>query len=273
MLPYWRKTGIDPRYGGYRLRDYGSERWTRLHRWRARQHASKQIMSQSRLVWVFAHAELTGFTDGSGADLEAARNGYAFLVDHFWDNEHGGWRWATTREGGPRDARKSLCGQVMMVLALVEYVRATSDAGALRYLNDTFDIIDTRFRDEVFGGWTENLSRELLPIDDGLPMVDMIGFKSANVTLHVMEAFAELADLTGDPRMLRAARRVRRHHAHAVPHRRPGRMGELSPRRLVARRRPCGPRALLRSRCRARVALDPAPSRCSDVTHRGTTSS
>ncbi len=77
MLPYWRTTGIDPRYGGYRLRDYGSERWARLHRWRARQHASKHLMSQSRLVWVFTHAQLAGFTDGSGADLEAARNGYA----------------------------------------------------------------------------------------------------------------------------------------------------------------------------------------------------
>ena len=206
MLPYWRTTGIDPRFGGYRLRDYGSERWARLHRWRARQHASKHLMSQSRLVWVFTHAQLAGFTDGSGADLEAARNGYTFLVDHFWDNEYGGWRWETTREGAPRDERKSLCGQVMMLLALVEYVRATGDAHALRYTNDTFDLIDTRFRDDVFGGWTENLSRELLPVaDDGLPMVDMIGFKSANITLHVMEAFAELADLTGDPRVLRAS--------------------------------------------------------------------
>ena len=91
-----------------------------------------------------------------------------------------------------------------MVLALVEYVRATSDAGALRYLNDTFDVIDTRFcatRSSADGPRTSR--RELLPIDDGLPMVDMIGFKCANVTLHVMEAFAELADLTGDPRMLR----------------------------------------------------------------------
>ena len=35
-------------------------------------------------------------------------------------------------------------------------------------------------------------------------MVDMIGFKSANITLHVMESLAEAADLTGDPRMFHA---------------------------------------------------------------------
>ena len=83
-------------------------------------------------------------------------------------------------------------------------VRATDDSGALGYANDTFDLIETRFRDEVYGGWTENLSRDLHPLDDGLPMVDRIGFKSADVSIHVMEAFAELADLTGDPRVLRA---------------------------------------------------------------------
>jgi mannobiose 2-epimerase len=204
MLPYWRKTGLDRRFGGYRLRDYGSERWARLHRWRARQHASKHLMSQSRLVWVFAHAQLAGFTDGSGADLAAARSGYTFLVGHFWDDEYGGWRWETTREGAPRDERKSLCGQVTMLLALVEYARATDDAGALGYANETFDLIETRFRDEVYGAWTENLSRDLQPLDDGTPMVDRIGVKSAGVLIHVMEALAEFADLTGNPRVLRA---------------------------------------------------------------------
>lgn len=78
MLPYWRRTGIDPRYGGHRRRDYGAVRWARFHRWRARGHASKHVMSQARLVWVFAHAQLAGWADDSGADVDAARIGYAF---------------------------------------------------------------------------------------------------------------------------------------------------------------------------------------------------
>ncbi|MEX1007030.1 MAG: AGE family epimerase/isomerase [Acidimicrobiia bacterium] len=203
MLPYWRRTGIDPRYGGYRLRDYGAVRWARFHRWRARRCATKHVMSHARLVWVFSHAQLAGWTDPSGADLDAARNGYEFLVEHFWDAEYGGWRSETARDGGPRDERKSLCGQVAMLLALVEYVRATGDVGALGYANETFDLIESRFRDQTFGGWTENLSRDWQPVDaDERPMVDRIGVKSANVNLHVMEALAELGDLTGDPRVL-----------------------------------------------------------------------
>ncbi len=204
MLPYWRRTGIDPRYGGYRLRDYGSERFARFHRWRARQRAAKHLVSQSRLVWTFAHAQLAGWADQSGADVDAARNGYAFLADHFWDAEYGGWRWQTTREGDPLDERKSLGGQVMMLLALVEYVRATDDGDALRFANDTFALVDTHFRDDQCGGWTENLSRDLHVLDGGLPMVDRIGVKSANISIHVMEALAELGDLTGDPRVLRS---------------------------------------------------------------------
>lgn len=79
----------------------------------------------------------------------------------------------------------------MMLLALVEYVRATGDVGALGYANETFDLIESRFRDQTFGGWTENFSRDWQPVaPDAQAMVDRIG-------VHVMEALAEFADLTG----------------------------------------------------------------------------
>jgi mannobiose 2-epimerase len=187
-------------------------------------------MAQARLVWVFCNAQLAGWADPNGADLDAARNGYRFLVRHFWDAEHGGWRWTTKRDGRALDDRKCLAGQRTVLLALVEYARATGDGEALQYANDTFELIDTHFHDDEWGGWTENLSRDLVPLDGGVQMGDRIGVKSANTTLHLMETLAELADLTGDRRVLAALGEsvdIMRTHfltdepAHWVTYRRP----------------------------------------------------
>ena len=202
VLPYWRRTTADRRYGGYRVRDFGSERFARVHRWRARQHAHKQAMAQVRLVWTFSHATRTGLTDGSGAELDAAGRGCRFLVDHFWDDQFGGWRWETERSGAPFDERKNLYAQVSAIFALVEYARAAEDAAWLQRALDTYHVIEAHLHDDEFGGWDENRSRDWGPIEAAdRPMVEPIGVKSANLTLHVMESYAELADATGDVRV------------------------------------------------------------------------
>ncbi len=203
QVRYWRSTTGDRRFGGYRVRDYGAPRLSRLHRWRARQHAAKQVVAQSRLVWTFAHAYLAGW--GTDADLRAARQGLDFLTAHFWDTEDGGWIWQTARDGTWLDDRKNLIAQVSVLLALVEHARATDDPDSRRQADETFALIETRHRDDARGGWFENFSRDWSPADpDGIPLVDRIGGKSANVTLHVMETYAEYAALTGEPAPARA---------------------------------------------------------------------
>ena len=115
QVRYWRSTTGDRRSGGYRVRDYGAPRLSRLHRWHAREHAAKQVVAQSRLVWTFAHAYLAGW--GTDADLRAARQGLDFLTAHFWDTEDGGWIWQTARDGTWLDDRKNLIAQVSVLLA------------------------------------------------------------------------------------------------------------------------------------------------------------
>jgi mannose/cellobiose epimerase-like protein (N-acyl-D-glucosamine 2-epimerase family) len=199
ILPYWRRTAVDPRYGGYRLRDYGSPRLARFHRWRARQHASKHLVGQTRTLWTFVHAHRAGIDTGS-ANLDAARSGVDFLLEHFHDHEHGGWRWETTREGQPIDERKSLLGQFMVVLAFVEYARATNDVTVIEHARETYDVIEAHLRDTTNGGWIESTTRDWQTLDpNGEWMVGSIGVKSGNVYLHMMEALAELADFTHDP--------------------------------------------------------------------------
>jgi mannobiose 2-epimerase len=198
QVRYWRTTTADRRSGGFLVRDFAATRWPRLHRWRARRHADKQVVAQTRLVWTFAHTHLAGW--GTAADLVAARRGVDFLLAHFWDADEGGWIWKTTRDGTWLDDRKNLVAQVGALYAFVEHTRATGDADTRRFADETFGVIEARFRDRERGGWIEDLARDWGPADpNGLALVDRIGTKSANVTLHVMEAYAEYVALTRDP--------------------------------------------------------------------------
>jgi hypothetical protein len=52
---------------------------------------------------------------------------------------------------------------VTVLLALVEYARATDDGDAMRRANETFALIDERFHDSTFGGWNENFTRDSRP--------------------------------------------------------------------------------------------------------------
>ena len=87
----------------------------------------------------------------------------------------------------------------MVVLSLVEYARASGDDAALEHARTTYDTIEARLLDNTNGGWIEGATRDWQPLDpSGRRMVGTIGVKSANVYLHVMEALAELAEITGD---------------------------------------------------------------------------
>jgi mannobiose 2-epimerase len=205
MLPYWLRTAVDRRHGGYLLRDYGTTQWTRFHRWRARTHAPKHLVGQARMLFTLSRLHVENMADGSGRALDGARRGYEFLVEHFADDEFGGWRWETTREGAPRDQRKNAYGAFVTILAFVEYARASVLDEPLQGALDTYALVEQRFHDDVHGGWNEDLTRDWRPLPpDDLGMFELIGLKSANVHMHAVEAYTELAAATGDARVLRS---------------------------------------------------------------------
>lgn len=207
VLPYWYDTAIDWQRGGYQLADDAARPVAPA--------TEKQIVSQARMVWGFAHAHLHGYRDPQRDYLKAARHGYEFLVARFLDRERGGYFWKCDLEGNPVNARKYLYGEAFVVYALVEFHRATRDPKALEHAMDLYRVLQEHAHDRQQGGWGEHFERDwtLLRQQDAQIEVERAGLKSANAHLHWMEALAELYDVSRDPavrRSLEEALRINR---------------------------------------------------------------
>jgi mannobiose 2-epimerase len=180
ILPYWFDTALDRDAGGYRL---GTD---------------KQLVGQSRLLWVFSHAHTRGFRDLRRDFLSAAEQGYRFLRERFFDPRSGGYSWTTDRAGRPLDGRKILYGQSFVILAFVEYFRATGENTVLQAARELFQLIQAHARDSE-GRYTEHFRRDWTPIEVAEPGIEppRPGWLSANFAVHWMESLSELAAESG----------------------------------------------------------------------------
>ena len=212
MLPYWLRITRDDTSGGYLLHNdvlRGPARRAGLAMARTVRRSpaddTKQLVSQARLVWVFAHAHAGGYDDSSRY-LDAARRGQEFLLEHFRDDEHGGYRWTTDRVGQPVNDVKVLYGQSFVIYAFVELARASGSQAPLDDALALFRSIDRELHDDEFGGWHEHAHADWSPLVAGAPGAGMgdAGRKSANALVHWMEATSALYAATGDDAVRRA---------------------------------------------------------------------
>ena len=193
ILPYWFDTAQDAKRGGYLLNDdevYGRK-----------QPTEKQIVTQSRMIWGFSHAHLSGFSNANRNYLQAAEQGYHFLLNHFLDRKNGGYFWNTDLKGKLINDGKFLYGESFVIYAFIEYYRASGNPDALRDALELYHAIQLHLHDEKNGGWFEQADRNwtLLPSNDRRNQFGPTNCKSANAHLHWMEALTELYDASHDP--------------------------------------------------------------------------
>jgi len=193
IMPYWYDTAVDRQYGGYLLSDDAAKKVPPA--------TEKQLVTQSRMVWGFAHAQLKGLSTTNHNYLKAAEQGYRFLLAHFLDPENGGYYWTTDLAGKPLNQRKIVYGESFVIYAFVEYYRAGHDGEALKRAMDLYHVLQRRAHDRENGGWIEHFERDWTPMLKSNPeaIVEVGGMKSANTHLHLMEALTELYDVTHDP--------------------------------------------------------------------------
>ena len=193
IMPYWYDTAVDQQHGGYLLSDDAAKK--------APPATEKQLVTQSRMVWGFAHAHRKGLSTANRNYLKAAEQGYRFLLAHFLDPENGGYYWTTDPAGKPLNQRKIVYGEAFVIYAFVEYYRASHDEVALKRAMDLYTVLQRRAHDREHGGWIEHFERDWTPMLKPSPeaIVEVGGMKSANTHLHLMEALTELYDATHDP--------------------------------------------------------------------------
>lgn len=191
VFPYWYDTTLDSLHGGYILADDGRGKTDA---------AEKAIVTQSRMVWGFAHAHLNGYSTDKRNYLNAAAQGYRFLLDKMRDPIHGGYYWQVDLKGEVKNNRKIVYGQSFVMYALVEYYRASGKQEALAQAMQLYRLLKKHSYDGKHGGWVEHFEQDWKPILKHSPavIVERGGCKSANTHLHLMEAFTELYEATRD---------------------------------------------------------------------------
>jgi cellobiose epimerase len=182
ILPFWLRYGVDPEFGGFRgqiSNDLTID-----------PHADKGLILNTRILWTFARVYEVYREE---TILIAARRAYEYIVQHFRDEEYGGFYWMVDYKGDPTDTRKRIYGQAFAVYALAEYYRVTGQRRALDIAIETHKIIEKVSYDSVNQGYFETYERNwMLAIDQRLSEVDMDEKKSMNTHLHVLEAYATL---------------------------------------------------------------------------------
>ena len=208
MLPYWHNTTMNSR-GGYKVYDPGDRSWRAQIKSlikgdndHTKDENLRGLISQSRLLWVFSHAHLLGYSTPQHDYLKRAAHGYSYLIETMLDREYGGFYWKTDIDRGVIEPHKILYGQSMAIYALVEYHRASSLSDPLEYACSVYETVQQRFHDKVHGGWIEHCERDFTQLTctgERLPgMPDIIGFKSGDAHLHWMEALTELYSEVND---------------------------------------------------------------------------
>ena len=186
VLPHWLDASVTEN-GFY---------WPQLDRqWRRRPPGFATLVSQSRLISVFA----AGYAiTGEKAYREAAAAGADFLLRAFDDRLYGGWHWSCDPEGNLLDEKKDCYGHAFAIFGLAHAYRATKDARYRKAAERTWEIVDARFRD-TRGGLIWKMTSDFRPMDLQ---------RSQNPMMHMFEALAELADATGDGQFILCAQRI-----------------------------------------------------------------
>lgn len=187
-LPHWRLHGVDHAHGGFTERlalsgvpdavDY------------------KRIRVQARQIYVFSHAALIDPDPARQSTWRAAaKQGFDFLTQNYWQGPARGWAKTVTPEGRLLDRAADSYDQAFVLFACAWHYRLSQDAHALEIVNQTLDFLDQRLACTTHGGYFDGLS-DTGQLLQGPPRLQ-------NPHMHMLEAMLALHQATGDAAYLK----------------------------------------------------------------------
>jgi mannobiose 2-epimerase len=150
IIPYWTQHAIDHEDGAF---------ITNLDRnWNQIKGTEKYPSMISRQIFSYSVAYL--FT-GEEKYIHIASEGVDFLLKHGWDKKYGGWFDALDKKGNPLQTTKCSFVQFYANTGLAMYYFITHDPEALRYIEKSNQIIESKRWDNAYGGYFNILNRDL----------------------------------------------------------------------------------------------------------------
>jgi mannobiose 2-epimerase len=187
--------------------------------WEPTPVSARFTVYQARVTWVAA--ELARHDPDRRENYRAAtRHGLAYLRQHLWDAQHGGFFWTlpmTPDDPLPHDGQKHLYAQAFGIYAAANAYRATGDDAALRLAREAVEWVEQHAPDRQHGGYHESLNRAgvplLGPVGPAAEVVNVmrtpLPFKTMNSHIHLLEAYTELQKAAPTPHLAHKLRDLR----------------------------------------------------------------
>ena len=168
IMPAWLAHGINPTNERFYTELSGD--------WKPNETTDQYPTMLGRHLFSLSAAYLLS---GEEHYLRLANTTASYLIEYGWDREYGGWYDLITETGAPAITTKGAFTQMYANTGLALYFFATHDPAALRCLERSNEIFETRAWDSEFEGYYVTLNQDLSVASSNKSFNPQIGLLSS----------------------------------------------------------------------------------------------